>query len=798
MIARLFKVFIGSPTDTQNERDAVDGIFAQINETFGKERNFRIESFKWERNVVPDIGVTVQDVINEQGAGFDIFVGFMWQKYGSKGSKGMSPSEEEFDIAYESYSRGGKCKRIIYLFNNAPINPQDIDPVQLVLVREFQNKISQNGVVYKKYNGVEDFKNVLHVALYQAISEILSNDTITERKEGLRGRKPLDFDKNTKLLYDSLLLSPRVGKIKTTFIESYVQLYLYDHRDSTMKQICDFLVETFQHEDRKLYENVVASMKRKGMINGSKQFYLSNDSVAAIRTIVEQAEQSERSLLNDCDDICRKYNVSVDSTNLYTHITRLFDECYNVEEKSEDEDPVNKQQLQDRVTDQLVVYVANETRLPINLSTRIATEFVSVCCNNPTFDKCSTSKLFLNLFKQDKLEQYMSQTVRHLFLDTQVLLQLVCILYDNAASEDDSFYADGRLFWNSIKGNKLTRLYTTSCYVDEVVGNMVDALQLSSFLRMELQELFGDSKNVFLRDFLQLKKKGIVDTIDAYFSDMLGVDENDIVSADFSSIAYDVLVDYLNTIGIEVKDIPFFDNYEEYKNEYYKALYLVGYTKKDQTLTNDLSTILYMSEFAEAKRQTPYLVTRDNSFIKVRTKLLEKIKILSFWHIHSPLRVANMLSVMAFKPNPDVINRNIISIVEKSFDTYSSTDTFLDVMANYVDKENLSDWEFAKKMKKLKQSLEEKIVSEEQQSVRSQPSMEDYFNYLIRRYSKSDDDMKTLATVFSDNDYADRLYNAVRNTIEGFNVSGDNTAVNKQFDKLIRSYRYSHNKQDNP
>ena len=97
MNARLFKIFVGSPTDTQKERDIVDDVFAQINETLGKERNIRIESFKWEKNVIPDVAKRPQDVILKQGEGFDIFIGFMWQKYGTKGSNGMSPSEEEFE-----------------------------------------------------------------------------------------------------------------------------------------------------------------------------------------------------------------------------------------------------------------------------------------------------------------------------------------------------------------------------------------------------------------------------------------------------------------------------------------------------------------------------------------------------------------------------------------------------------------------------------------------------------------------------------------------------------------------------
>ncbi len=791
MNARKFKVFIGSPTDTKSEREIVDEVIDQINDTLGRERNILVEAFKWEKSVIPDVGNTPQDVINKQGDGFDIFVGLMWNKYGTKGANGMSPSEEEYDIAYKSFKNGGSCKRILYFCNEAPIKPKDIDVNQITYIRAFHERLTKDGVFYKSYNGIEDFKKVFHVALYQALTDLLANKAFVVNKNGLRGKTTLDFDKNTKLLYDSLLMSPRVGKIKKAFVESYVQLYLYNHKDSSVKEICDYLEKTIQYPDRKFYENVVSTMKRDGLIDGAKQFHLTSDVEKAIESIVNQAAESEKLLLEECEDICRKFNISLDSSELYNNISRLFDECYDIDDVTTEEEPSNKQQIQGKVTDQLVVYISKETGLSEELSTNIATEFVSACCNNPIFDKCSTSKMFLNLFKQDKLEQYMSQTTRHLFLDTQVLLQIVCTLYTNDTISLDDFYTDGRLFWNSVKSNNLTRLYTTNCYVDELVGNMLEAQRVASFLRYDLQELFGESNNVFLRDFLRQKKLGLTDSIEKYFSDLLDIDEDEVLSDEFQDIAYNAIVDLFENVGIQIEEIPFYENYDEYRGEYQKALYLVGYEKKDQTLSNDLNAILYMSDFAKKTRQIPYLVTRDNSFIKVRKKIMEKIPSLSFWHIHSPLRVANMLSVMTLKLNPAVVNRNIVSIVEKSFDTHNS-DTFLDVMANYVDKSKLNEWEFAKKMKNLKKSLEEKNVSDEGSNVNAKPAVEDYFNYLIKRYSNTEDEMDVFVNMFADNDYADVIISAVKDTIEGFFANGDNSSVNKQFDKLIKLYRYSH------
>ena len=706
----------------------------------------------------------------------------------------MSPTEEEYDIAYKSYCENGRCKKILFFFNDKPIQPHDIDVEQIALIRKFQERLSRDGVFYKMYSSVEDFKSILHVALYKTFVSILSNEGPNNIVTGgLRGKKTLDFDDNTKLFYDSLLTSPRVGKIKTAFIESYVLLFLYHNPNSSLASLCEYLVRTLEYDNKKLYENVISKMKQSGYIEGVKSYFLSSQKHDAIESIVEQSERSEKSLLEECNKVCNKYNISLDSTALYNNITRLFDECYNVNDLGERVEIANKQQVQGRVTDQLVSYIATATGLPVTLSTNIATEFVKVCCNNSLFDKCSTSKMFLNLFKQDKLEQYMSQTKRFLFLDTQVLMQIVCTLSNNEVADADYFYSDGRLFWNGVKGNSSIKLLTTNCYIDELIGNMEEALRVAVFLKFNLQDLFGRSKNVFLRDFLRLKKSCVYETIEEYFANMLGVEESDIDSLSFRTIAYDALYDLFETIGFEIVDIPYFERFEEYKTEYQKLLCLYDYAKSDYALSNDLKMILYFSDFVYNKNQVPYLVTRDSSFARIRTKLLERFKNLQFWHIYSPLGIANMISVMTLKLNPSVINRNIVSIVERSYDSYNSSDTFLDVIANYVDSKKLSDWEFAKKMKALKKSLEDRGEDEQTASSSGLPPVEVYFNYLLKHYSKNSDSLNTLISLFTDNDYADRVFDVVKVTIGEFKVQKvDQPTVSKQFDKLIKSYQYSH------
>ena len=46
----IYKCFIASPSDTQEERDICDKVFLEINKSLGEHLGFRIESKKWEKD----------------------------------------------------------------------------------------------------------------------------------------------------------------------------------------------------------------------------------------------------------------------------------------------------------------------------------------------------------------------------------------------------------------------------------------------------------------------------------------------------------------------------------------------------------------------------------------------------------------------------------------------------------------------------------------------------------------------------------------------------------------------------
>ena len=185
----IFKCFIASPSDTQEEREICDQVFQEINKTLGEHLSFRIESKKWENDARPSFGDDGQAVINKQLLSeYDLFIGIMWNRFGAPTPRAGSGTEEEFNQAYKRFKDGEDLDLLIY-FNTEPVSPDELDPSQFNKVREFRDKVSELGGLYAKYNGKEDFRRKLQKDISDYFIKLIglesSDDAIREKSEEL-------------------------------------------------------------------------------------------------------------------------------------------------------------------------------------------------------------------------------------------------------------------------------------------------------------------------------------------------------------------------------------------------------------------------------------------------------------------------------------------------------------------------------------------------------------------------------------------------------------------------------------
>lgn len=167
----LIRVFVASPSDVADERDALRNVVDELNVTLGDANNIRLELIRWETHVRPGFGKDAQDVINKQiGDNYDIFIGIMWGRFGSPTIDSESGTEEEFQRAYSQLKNPKRKTEIMFYFKDAGIPPSKVNPDQLDKVQKFKTEIDEKyGGLYHLFETTEDFTTKIRMHLSRAV-----------------------------------------------------------------------------------------------------------------------------------------------------------------------------------------------------------------------------------------------------------------------------------------------------------------------------------------------------------------------------------------------------------------------------------------------------------------------------------------------------------------------------------------------------------------------------------------------------------------------------------------------------
>ena len=165
-------VFVASPSDLEPERNRLEEAIEELNRSWSRSIGFRLELVRWETHGYPGIGQDPQDVLNQKlPDDYDIFIGLMWGRYGTKTGRAGSGTEEEFNRALERHRSDPGSVRIMFYFKDAPLAPSEIDPDQLRRVNRFREELGSEGTLYWTFKTLEDFTHLVRIHLSRQIQE---------------------------------------------------------------------------------------------------------------------------------------------------------------------------------------------------------------------------------------------------------------------------------------------------------------------------------------------------------------------------------------------------------------------------------------------------------------------------------------------------------------------------------------------------------------------------------------------------------------------------------------------------
>ena len=156
----MIRLLLSSPGDVTHERDQVSKAVFRYNQEMVEENGFFIKLVRWE-DMAPQIGPGAQNVINKQIGKYHLFVGIMWNRFGTPTDIASSGTKEEFDIAIDAWEKS-KRPWITFYFCERPINFTTNDQLeQKRKVLEFRSQLNDMGVV-RSYIENEEFENMVY------------------------------------------------------------------------------------------------------------------------------------------------------------------------------------------------------------------------------------------------------------------------------------------------------------------------------------------------------------------------------------------------------------------------------------------------------------------------------------------------------------------------------------------------------------------------------------------------------------------------------------------------------------
>ncbi len=177
----VIRVFLASPMDVAEEREAFRRALGKVNEAVGRHLGVMFEVIGWEDYVVPGAGVDAQDVVNNQiRQEYDIFTVIFRDRIGTATHRALSGTMEEYNLALMKKAAHPDLRILCYFLDDPASCSEDI--------RTVKKKMSEDGVLYTEGLTLESFeenvfKHFSQILVQEAKKSLSRQSAVTEKKK---------------------------------------------------------------------------------------------------------------------------------------------------------------------------------------------------------------------------------------------------------------------------------------------------------------------------------------------------------------------------------------------------------------------------------------------------------------------------------------------------------------------------------------------------------------------------------------------------------------------------------------
>lgn len=309
-------IFIGSPSDVQKEREIIEGI---INEMNGYYEHFdvpKLNLISLKTDVRSKIGnLEGQNVIDKQINGkYNVFIGILWKKFGTKTENYDSGTEQEFYNAFSKYEENPKSMEIMFYFCERTPKFSEIDGEQLALVQKFRKKLEDKKGLYKTYSSIEEFEEIIKNDLKLLVTEknidfeeSSENEEFEEENDGL-----IDLMEEFEENFNDATLEMEYLTVDIHKSEKELNILNEQNKDNSNRDIVKKYFNTVSMPITELAENV--DTRGNTIVNSLNEGIETFNSIIDIHGNFilnnEEIEKTEKSM-NECYNSIEELNVAI-------------------------------------------------------------------------------------------------------------------------------------------------------------------------------------------------------------------------------------------------------------------------------------------------------------------------------------------------------------------------------------------------------------------------------------------------------------------------------------------------------
>ncbi|MCQ6957675.1 hypothetical protein [Mucilaginibacter aquariorum] len=542
----------------------------------------------------------------------------------------------------------------------------------------------------KVYSNLTD---ILVVMLFAILKNVAVVENLPKQEFNSIVSEQLNSEEN-KILYDFISFGNTATELKTQVVNAFILHELYSKGKATateLKSNCDaYFGSTLS---KNFFDRRLEKLREQRKIIKSEVLYyiLTSDEAERLKVVYNEFLENRDLFLLYYKELLESYGAILHFDALLEKLYDFFIKNFNID-VSEAYDDGNDIPKEDQLYDDLISYIY-QIISPEDLGKQFFKELLKLCEDSDFIVRVSASKVLGKLTNPENFEAYIRARHRTVYLDTQIVLHILCTGYLRNPGYENTFYQIAEELVAFDKDNKQVKFKFAKPYLLEVAHQLRLALMLIPYEDFVKSEF---STNVFYQFYNFLKKSNQLDEDDDSFEKFLNhwlyIREDDAYEIDSTQILLSSLKNVLtDQYNIEVEILPPADNRESAITVLESVLRQTTHSPKaPNVLLNDAWMVCHLSN-RKLHSDEPFFLTWDKTFTAFRKafkgRFYRNEPIL--WHLFSPAKFLNHMSLISFKIDPKSLTHEYLSILD-SLDLHEKTRTLFDSLNKLTDIKNIS------------------------------------------------------------------------------------------------------------